>query len=794
MQQYTNIAFISYKREDEKWAKWLQNKLEHYQLPIEIRKQKVEFAERPRHVFKDTTDLSGGVLEKAIKEGLASSKFLIVICSPRAAKSPWVCKEVQEFIDSGREEYIIPFIIDGEPYSKDIDNECFPEALKSLAGEKELLGININENGRDSAAVKVIARMFNVRFDTLWQRFQKREKKRRRLVIGVLVISILLIAGVALFIGWQNIEIRNKNQVIMLNEEKLVVEKASTLFVNGNICDAVALCLDFSEFYDDQYFPEIDSLLRASYRKFEENTFKLAKSVSMQDLNTISSNNGRTIFYPNGTNKIWIQKLLPGEGGYNDFLEDMIPKSLYIHNIEDGTKISEKFDCTSQFVLDEHTKKLICVNDLSKNVEYWDTNTWTKTKEVSFNKYLHLSADGTRGVTYKENDKGFEVYDCTTGEKVFDYDCKNEIEAGSICINYNGTRVAFISNGKIVLIDEDKKENLFSDDDYAEGCCYDNSGRYLLIDTHYNNVRLFRDDIAMDFTTSLANEAYSNGAHLGVTSKDGEYILINDEIYNLKIHHPNRFVNKLDKRISSAYFSGDNNKLIVLDDLGNLHTYVKTPEIITRPNIINIEPLINYDSFCYPEVIAYKNDGTSFLTWTHEGDSLFVERSLSKSLDTIGTYSKLPLWYCENGELTPNSRYGFSTFYNSSHSLSLKVTNDSLMQIRKNGKLIVNRQLAAKIKFASFSPDDRYVVITTGDYEPYRIYDVESGVMVDEINPELCDFGVAAFDEKMNIRYLYHDDMNLYQHQIRTVGYLPYNKLIEFMRLLLKNLQNIDAR
>ena len=93
--QYTNIAFISYKREDEKWAKWLQKKLEHYELPTEIRKQNpdLEFANNPRHVFKDTTDLSGGVLEKAIKEGLASSKYLIVICSPRAAKSPWVCKE-----------------------------------------------------------------------------------------------------------------------------------------------------------------------------------------------------------------------------------------------------------------------------------------------------------------------------------------------------------------------------------------------------------------------------------------------------------------------------------------------------------------------------------------------------------------------------------------------------------------------------------------------------------------------------------------------------------------------------
>lgn len=224
-QHYTNIAFISYKREDEKWAKWLQNKLEHYQLPIEVRKQKVEFAERPRHVFKDTTDLSGGVLEKAIKEGLASSKYLIVICSPRAAKSPWVCKEVQEFIDSGREENIIPFIIDGEPYSKDIEKECFPEALKSLAGEKELLGININENGRDSAAVKVIARMFDIRFDTLWQRFKKSERKRRTLISLIIAFFVLLaVSLVYSFIIYNN----NQKQIQMLNLINIISE-AETL-------------------------------------------------------------------------------------------------------------------------------------------------------------------------------------------------------------------------------------------------------------------------------------------------------------------------------------------------------------------------------------------------------------------------------------------------------------------------------------------------------------------------------------------------------------------------------------
>lgn len=204
--QYTNIAFISYKREDEAWAKWLQKKLEHYKLPTEIRKNNpnLEFSEHPRHVFKDTTDLSGGVLAEEIKKGLDTSKYLIVICSPRAAKSKWVCKEVQGFIESGREKYIIPFIIEGEPHANNIENECFPEALKALTAEKELLGINVNEYGREAAAVKVAARMFELSFDSLWQRFKREEKKKRRNIIAIFVIAIIILLSIIAYGIWAN--------------------------------------------------------------------------------------------------------------------------------------------------------------------------------------------------------------------------------------------------------------------------------------------------------------------------------------------------------------------------------------------------------------------------------------------------------------------------------------------------------------------------------------------------------------------------------------------------------------
>ncbi|MBQ7042489.1 MAG: TIR domain-containing protein [Muribaculaceae bacterium] len=225
------LAFISYKREDEKWAKWLQHKLEHYKLPTSVRKTNPSLPERVRPVFKDTTDLAGGVLEKAIKEALYFSKYLIVICSPRAAQSPWVCKEVQEFINFGREEFIIPFIVDGEPNSKDLNKECFPESLRTLIGEKELLGININENGRDVASIKVVARMFNIQFDTLWQRYQRELARRKRIVITGIIIFISLISLIAMLIGAQNIEIKNKKSEIeekyrIINEQNEQIQKS----------------------------------------------------------------------------------------------------------------------------------------------------------------------------------------------------------------------------------------------------------------------------------------------------------------------------------------------------------------------------------------------------------------------------------------------------------------------------------------------------------------------------------------------------------------------------------------
>lgn len=221
------FAFISYQHKDEEWAKKLLSKLEHYRLPSKVRKENSSLPKEIRPIFRDTQELSSGVLKREIEKALQDSKFLIVICSPNAAKSQWVNEEIKYFISLGREERIIPFIVNGIPYSKDEDTECFPNALRSLKGNGELLAINIGEINRDAAYIKVVARMFGLKFDTLWQRYERERRLKRLVWIGAAVIFALIGIGVGAYFVRQNKVIESQN-VQLLNLVRNLEEENNT--------------------------------------------------------------------------------------------------------------------------------------------------------------------------------------------------------------------------------------------------------------------------------------------------------------------------------------------------------------------------------------------------------------------------------------------------------------------------------------------------------------------------------------------------------------------------------------
>lgn len=185
--EYSYFAFISYSRKDEKWAEWLQTRLENYRLPAALRKENVDLPAKIFPVFRDKTDLSGVGVEDSLHRELEASKYLIVICSKNAGASEWVSKEVEYFISLGRQDAILPFIIEEEGFAED---DCYPEALRSK--RTDLLGISVAELGKQKAFLRVVSTLLELRYDQVVMREEKRRRSRQMLAALAAVVCVIV--------------------------------------------------------------------------------------------------------------------------------------------------------------------------------------------------------------------------------------------------------------------------------------------------------------------------------------------------------------------------------------------------------------------------------------------------------------------------------------------------------------------------------------------------------------------------------------------------------------------------
>ena len=86
-------------------------------------------------VFRDRNELASAAdLAHEIREALAVSRTLIVICSRYSAVSKWVEQEIRTFKGLGRKDRVFPLIIDGEPNAVESarheSEECFAPSLR----------------------------------------------------------------------------------------------------------------------------------------------------------------------------------------------------------------------------------------------------------------------------------------------------------------------------------------------------------------------------------------------------------------------------------------------------------------------------------------------------------------------------------------------------------------------------------------------------------------------------------------------------------------------------------------
>lgn len=269
-QEKEYFAFISYKREDEKWAKWLANELEHYHLPTTLNGKDLPKNLRP--IFRDVDELSAGNLPEQIYHALSISKNLIVVCSPRSAKSEWVNKEIKDFIKikGGKADNIYPYIIEGVPYSIDTDKECFPEKLRNLPENEERLGGDINgQGGRDAALVRIIAGMLGISFDSLWQKYEREKIRRRNMILGSIILFAAVALGIALWMWHLNDQITTTNRKLIRENICINSRDVINLLEKGQYVDAKHQMQSILNLWDKEYhqdIPEMEKALRALYR------------------------------------------------------------------------------------------------------------------------------------------------------------------------------------------------------------------------------------------------------------------------------------------------------------------------------------------------------------------------------------------------------------------------------------------------------------------------------------------------------------------------------------------------
>ena len=206
-------AFISYSHQDKKWGDWLHKNLETFRIPKGLVGKETKSGVVPKRlfpIFRDREELpTSHELGKVIGQALQDSSHLVVICSPRSAKSQWVNQEIKEFKRLGKSDNILCLIVDGEPNATDKpgmeEEECFPEAARYEIGENgelidkrtEPIAADAREgkDGKRNALLKLIAGLINVGFDDLKQRDLARKQKRMAIFSGALMTLVAIMAG-----------------------------------------------------------------------------------------------------------------------------------------------------------------------------------------------------------------------------------------------------------------------------------------------------------------------------------------------------------------------------------------------------------------------------------------------------------------------------------------------------------------------------------------------------------------------------------------------------------------------
>ncbi len=183
-------GFLSYSHKDRRAATKLHRRLESYRVPAKLVGLPMPAGDVPSKlypIFRDREDLSAGAdLSVQVQEALASSRALIILCSPNAKASVWVTKEIETFRQLHPNRPILAAILEGGP------QDAFPDPLTRWGNEPIAANLRDGEDGWRLGLLKIISGMTAVPLDALVQRDAQRQLRR---VMTVTVSAMILVVA-----------------------------------------------------------------------------------------------------------------------------------------------------------------------------------------------------------------------------------------------------------------------------------------------------------------------------------------------------------------------------------------------------------------------------------------------------------------------------------------------------------------------------------------------------------------------------------------------------------------------
>lgn len=228
-------AFISYSHRDKAHAQGLHRRVESYRIPDKLVGKQTSVGvvpKRPAPIFRDRDELpASSDLGAELTAALQRSMFLIVICSPAAAKSHWVEQEILQFKRlHGGDSRVLALIVDGTPYASGMpgqeDEECFPRTLRYKLGpdgelsdepaEPIAADLRPEADGQRLATLKLIAGLTGLPLDNLVQRETQRRMQRLAAVTVGAMAGMVVTGGLAFYANERRIE---------ANEQRIIAQK-----------------------------------------------------------------------------------------------------------------------------------------------------------------------------------------------------------------------------------------------------------------------------------------------------------------------------------------------------------------------------------------------------------------------------------------------------------------------------------------------------------------------------------------------------------------------------------------